>query len=572
MERSDQSVETSDQPIKPENSTSEDLEDDDSCITEALKVLGSICGVWILPVEPLNPMFLCMASMIHILLDPLFLYVPLINEDIKCVTVDNRLKIAALVLRSVSDLRYLLGIIVRIKDGERDLQSLKKIAKSTAVDTVSLLPIPQVVVLSFLPNMRGFSSLKIMKFLNSLIVLQYLARAYPLYRMYKDGNGERKNQKRLRYRRLMILLNLLAFLLASHVLGAFWYLFSIQREIDCWGYAGRSDNRSEFSTSCDESGLKNVTLLHNLCPINPPDATKFDFGIFLYALQSGMQGSTNFPQKLFQCFSWGLRNLSSFASNLNGSTYGWENFFVVFISLSGLVLFMYLLGTVQTYMQGTDISDSIREKTDTIKLILREYALPEEMESKVKQVVKARLENDEDLVVESMFSILSSDYSEVATDIKSSLFMDKLKKVDGLQDKGDEVYRCICEYLEPMFYEKGRYIIREGEPLDMMFFVTQGTVLTFSSNNGGSNGSSGTVQCEKEKDDLYGKELITWAKGPSSELSNLPISAITVKCYKKVEVFALHATDLKFIVSKFPSQFNMDRTLITIAVDNGTVN
>lgn len=89
-------------------------------------------------------MFLCLASIIHMLLDPLFLYVPLINEDIKCVTVDNRLKIAALVLRSVSDLRYLVRIIVRIKDGERGFQSLKKIAKSTAVDTVSLLPIPQV--------------------------------------------------------------------------------------------------------------------------------------------------------------------------------------------------------------------------------------------------------------------------------------------------------------------------------------------------------------------------------------------------------------------------------------------
>nr|XP_011466570.1 PREDICTED: cyclic nucleotide-gated ion channel 1-like isoform X2 [Fragaria vesca subsp. vesca] len=512
--------------------------------------------------------------MLYMLLDVLFLYVPLINEEAKCLTLDKRVKIAALVFRSVGDSRYLIRIYVRIKDGWGKSPPLGKLLGLA----VCVLPIPQVVVLSFLPNMRGFGSLKIMKFLNSLIVLQYLARAYPLYRMCKAGNGERKNPKRLRYKRFMIILNLSAFLLASHVLGAFWYLFSIQREIDCWGYAGRSDNRSDFSTFCDESGLKNVTLIHILCPINPPDATKFDFGIFLYALQSGMQGSTNFPQKLFQCFSWGLRNLSSFASNLNGSTYGWENLFVVFISISGLVLFMYLLGIVQTYMQGTDISDSIREKTDTIKLMLLEYALPKEMESKVKLVVKARLENDEDLVVENMFSILSnmfsnlsSDYYEVATDIKSSLFMDKLKKVDGLQDK-DEVYREICKYLEPMIYKKGRYIIREGEPLDMMFFVTWGTVLTYATNkNGGSNGSSGTIQqLKKDGHDLYGEGLITWAEGPC-ELSNLPISDITVKCHDKAEVFALQAKNLKFIASKFPSQFNMDSSL-TIAVDNGTVN
>ncbi|KAL6138723.1 hypothetical protein ACLB2K_064002 [Fragaria x ananassa] len=167
---------------KPGNSTSEDLEDNNSYITLALKALGTICAAWILQIfKPLDPVWLGGASIIHMLLDPLFLYVPLINEDIKCVMVDNRLKIAALVLRSVSDLRYQVRIIVRTKqDGKRDFQSLKKIAKSTAVDTVSHLPIPQVVVLSFLPNMR-VGSLKIMKFLNSLIVLQYLARASPMW-------------------------------------------------------------------------------------------------------------------------------------------------------------------------------------------------------------------------------------------------------------------------------------------------------------------------------------------------------------------------------------------------------
>lgn len=39
----------------------------------------------------------------------------------------------------------------------------------------------QVVILIFLPNMRGYKSLNKMKGLNSLIVLQYLARLYPIY-------------------------------------------------------------------------------------------------------------------------------------------------------------------------------------------------------------------------------------------------------------------------------------------------------------------------------------------------------------------------------------------------------
>lgn len=39
----------------------------------------------------------------------------------------------------------------------------------------------QVVILIFLPNMRGYNSLNKMKGLNSLIVLQYLARLHPIY-------------------------------------------------------------------------------------------------------------------------------------------------------------------------------------------------------------------------------------------------------------------------------------------------------------------------------------------------------------------------------------------------------
>lgn len=118
-----------------------------------------------------------------------------------------------------------------------------------------------------------------------------------------------------------------------------------------------------------------------------------------------------------------------------------------------------------------------------------------------------------------------------------------------------------------MIYSEGCYIIREGEPLDMMFFITIGTGLTYATNNG----SSGTIQFEKEKDGLYGEELLTWAEGPSSKLSNLPISPVTVKSHKKVEVFAIKATDLQLVVSKFRTQFNKDNTL-TVAVDNVIVN
>ncbi|VVA22630.1 PREDICTED: cyclic nucleotide-gated [Prunus dulcis] len=103
---------------------------------------------------------------------------------------------------------------------------------------------------------------------------------------------------------------ILAVLPVPQVFGAFWYFFSIQREIACWGHACQSGNGCEFRIfDCDDGTLRNVTLLNDFCSVNPSSAKLFDFGIYLDAVQSGMLRSTNFRRKVMQCFSWGVRNL-----------------------------------------------------------------------------------------------------------------------------------------------------------------------------------------------------------------------------------------------------------------------
>ena len=71
-------------------------------------------------------------------------------------------------------------------------------------------------------------------------------------------------------------------MLVFQVIGAFWYFFSIERETVCWHKACENQSgcgRSSFS--CAHSG--NYTFLDYLCPINAPNSTLFDFGIFLEA-------------------------------------------------------------------------------------------------------------------------------------------------------------------------------------------------------------------------------------------------------------------------------------------------
>ena len=97
--------------------------------------------------------------------------------------------------------------------------------------------------------------------------------------------------------------------LCYQVFGAFWYLFSIERETTCWQRACHKTGCVSNSLYCDaDVSQRNNAFLNVSCSLvedNPP----FDFGIFLDALKSGVVGSMNFPQKFFYCFWWGLRNL-----------------------------------------------------------------------------------------------------------------------------------------------------------------------------------------------------------------------------------------------------------------------
>jgi cyclic nucleotide gated channel len=118
-----------------------------------------------------------------------------------------------------------------------------------------------------------------------------------------------------------------------------------------------------------------------------------------------------------------------------------------------------------------------------------------------------------------------------------------------LENKGEYLRRLICESLKPLYYNEDSYIIREGEPLNAMLFITQGSVCCFKTNNGeNDNGVVSGPHCIEKG--LYGEELLEWGfnSSPISKLSGLPISTKTVKTLTRVEAYALTANDLKILV------------------------
>jgi hypothetical protein len=155
-------------------------------------------------------MIFAVSCVIAVLVDPLFFYVFLINEDKKCLLLDKRLKIVAITLRSVTDFIYALNIILQficpyIDEECRKLGRIKvvtdprQIAKHYffsryfVIDLLATLPIPQVIKglrhFSFLCMlMNCFVFVNVISSLTArriiIIIIQIILIDYVLSRLY----------------------------------------------------------------------------------------------------------------------------------------------------------------------------------------------------------------------------------------------------------------------------------------------------------------------------------------------------------------------------------------------------
>ncbi|KAL6290814.1 hypothetical protein ACE6H2_008324 [Prunus campanulata] len=541
-------------------------------------------------IQKWNFMFIT-SCVFAVLLDPLFLYIPILNDDIKCLKLDNNLKITALVLRSVTDLFYIANIIFQVCRFEncsplikqflpescssKLITSLiksfrvllpevsnevpkpsitKEIWKSSIiVDILAILPLPQVVILIFFSKMRASRSFK--KVMNFLVMVQYVPRVLRIYLSCKKSKKPFKGQIALWVKGV---LNFFLYVLASHVLGAFWYFFAIQRMTSCWQHACRYENGCDpTSFDCnDHHTLRNITVLNDLCPINPSNTDLFDFGIYLNVLQSGILWSTNYPLKFLNSFSWGLRNLSSLASNLQPSTNTWEILFVTFISVIGLLLFVILIGNLQTYvLLDTERLESHRRKMKLeqkltekvgpdVEKWLSENGIPLRKKSEVMARARQELEENSDInVKKEIFSILPL---KLQNYIKSCTPLSRLKKVPLLRKMNEQVLIEIAKHLNPMKYTN-ETIIGEGEPLEMMLFIVDGRVTIKK--------KECSTELRRHAGDVYGEKLLVWPSWTSFHEGTRPIATESVWA-SYVEALVLSASDMASIGTRFRSEFD----------------
>ncbi|KAG6667077.1 hypothetical protein CIPAW_01G075700 [Carya illinoinensis] len=513
-------------------------------------------------VQTWNKIFV-LSCVVSVALDPLFFYTPV-------------LKIIASVLRSVTDAFYAIHIYFQFRTGIIPPSSRhhvfgwgelivdpKAIAKrylSTyfIIDILAILPCPQVVVLLASKKETPMVTKELLKL---VIFSQYVPRLLRIYPQYVEVI--RTSGILIRTAWTGAAYNLFLYMLASHVVGAFWYLFGTERQASCWkkmcsnitgcpdkGFYCRDDNQSS------ERGY-----LHNIsrfCRIVEPYDQKgnstneaFDYGIFTKVLKSGVVESKNFLDKSSYCFWWGLRSLSSLGQNLDTSTYFWEIVFAVSIAIAGLVLFSLLIGNMQKYLQSLQstivkIEEMRKRKTDVEQWEqwMSQRMLPENLRKRVRRYEQYKWLETRGVDEENLFRNLPKD---LRRDIKRYLCLDLLKKVPMFAKMDQQLWDPLVDRLKPVLYTQFSYIVREGDPVDEMLFIMRGNLTTFTT-NGGIIGFFNTAILKAG--DFCGEELLTWVLFDQSS-TTFPLSTRTVKVNTEVQAFALMAEDLKTVASQF---------------------
>ncbi|CAK9330198.1 unnamed protein product [Citrullus colocynthis] len=515
-----------------------------------------------------NRIFL-VTCLIALFVDPLYFYLIIIGGP-ACMRFNTRLGIVVTFFRTIVDFFSLFHILMKFRTafvapnsrvfGRGDLVmdpsaiAMRYIKKDFLIDLAATLPLPQIVIWFVIPALKNPSAAHANHTLAFIVLIQYAPRLFVIFPLNRQINKTTGAIAKTAWAGAAY--NLLLYLLASHVIGAAWYVASIQRQEECWKIECRKEMNTTHSPSCQlifldcdslawqerQAWLRVTHVLTNCDALN--DEKKFEFGMFADAFTDEV-ASANFFEKYFYCLWFGLKSLSAYGQNLTTSTYSGEILFSIVICSLGLVLFSHLIGQVQSYLQSTTARlEQWRVKRRDTEEWMRHRQLPLHLQERVRRFVQYKWIATRGVDEESILRSLPLD---LRRQIQRHLSLALVRRVPFFAQMDGQLLDAICERLVSSLNTKDTFITREGDPVNEMLFIIRGQ-LESSTTNGGRSGFFNSITLRPG--DFCGEELLTWALVPSPSLS-FPSSTRTVKSLTEVEAFALRAEDLKFVASQF---------------------
>ncbi|KVI09348.1 Cyclic nucleotide-binding domain-containing protein, partial [Cynara cardunculus var. scolymus] len=494
-----------------------------------------------LTIRKWNHIFL-FACLISLFVDPLFFYLPSVRTSHACIHIGLTLEIGLTVVRSIADVFYTIQILIKFRTAY--------VAPSSRVFGRGEL----LLIWLIIPSLSGSTMTNTKNVLRFIIIFQYLPRLYlifPLTSQIVEATGIVTETARAG-----AAYNLMLYMLASHVLGACWYLLSIEREEACWRSVClfEDPNCDDKFFDCERFHDPNRSLWFRSSNVSEkciPTSGFYQFGIYGEALTSKVT-SALFFNKYFYCLWFGLKNLSL---EIVSSFYWIFYDHIDYIQFSGAESFdKYLCGRnrVRNHNchRGTSSLCIVDRKhagkirrTDTEQW-MKHRQLPPELKQSVRRYDQYKWIATRGVDEESLLKDLPLD---LRRDIKRHLCYDLVRRVPLFDQMDERMLDAICERLKPALSTQGTCLVREGDPVNEMLFIIRGNLDSYTT-NGGRTGFFNS--CSIGPGDFCGEELLTWALDPRPSVV-IPSSTRTVKAISEVEAFALIAEDLKFVASQY---------------------
>ncbi|XP_047983656.1 probable cyclic nucleotide-gated ion channel 20, chloroplastic isoform X2 [Salvia hispanica] len=484
--------------------------------------------------------FFVICCIVASFLDPFFFFLFFVRKDYNCVELIWPKTREFLILRTIIDCVYFMHILLQFRlayvapetrvAGSGDLvDDPKMIAWNYfttyfLVDLVVVLPMPQYIprLCRFLPLVAGFS---------------------PTGFIFESDWAN-------------FLMNLLTYILASHVVGSCWYFLSIQRVNKCFEDACHGGNKTSNCTkfiSCNHGYEKRFTPMPDWNDWkNNENASvcfmkdSFDFGIFEAAVNLTTHREI-FDRYLYSLF-WGFQQISTLAGNQEPSYMPLEVVFTMIIIGIGLLLFALLIGNIQTILQELGrrrLEKSLRGRE--VEQWMNHLRLPDNLRSQVRAAERFNWATGRGLNKDAMIENFPEDLQR---NIRRHLFK-LVKKLRIFQLLDEPVIDAIQEKLKTKSYITGSEILYPGGLVDKIVFIIRGKMKSTGEDGNGSILSEG---------DVCGEELLTWCLEHSSVSKDGTSTRLTrprllsnrqITCLTNVEAFVLRAADFEEVVGLF---------------------
>nr|QGX02097.1 cyclic-nucleotide gated channel protein 4 [Camellia sinensis] len=509
--------------------------------------------------------------------DPLFFYALSISDTCMCLFVDGWFAVTVTVLRCMTDALHVWNMWLQLKMTKRSYEvgsgggegsrvhngSARTVAlrylkakKGFIFDLFVILPIPQVVLWVAIPALleRGSTTVVMTIFL-IMFLFQYLPKIYHsvcLLRRMQNLSGYIFGTVWWG-----IALNMIAYFVASHAVGACWYLLGIQRAAKCLREQCRETKGCGLRIlACEEPIYYGTTSLvrdrarlvwgdnkqARIACLDNED--NFDFGAYKWTVQL-VANESRLEKILFPIF-WGLMTLSTFG-NLESTTDWLEVVFIIIVLTTGLLLVTMLIGNIKVFLHATTSKkQAMQLKMRNIEWWMRRRRLPPPFKQRVRNYERQRWAAMRGVDECEMIRNLPEG---LRRDIKYHLCLDLVRQVPLFQHMDNLVLENICDRVKSLIFTKGETITREGDPVQRMLFVVRGHLQSSQVLRDGVKSC-----CMLGPGNFSGDELLSWClRRPFVE--RLPPSSSTLPTFETTEAFGLEAEDVKYVTQHFRYTF-----------------